>query len=276
MHVHSISLLTLALCLTATVGCASAPDVPPELALDDYSVEPYAAVLDASVRDGLVDYAAITDRPDTMDDLDGQLDIYLNAIARFGPESTPDQFETRDDELAYYLNAYNAIMLRLWLDKGARTADADDGVQWLTWFTINQWKIDQRSMSLDYLEQRLIRPDYEEARIHAALVCGAIDCPPLRDEPFVGDRLDEQLDEQMRAWLNNPAENAIEISDDGTIKLAAILGWYRDDFRPGGGLPAVFKKYLDDSDPRKEKVLAALENNEIKFQGYDWSINKTK
>lgn len=280
----TLAVLLPALCLLCP-GCASAPDIPPQYALHTYDDQPYANVLDAAVRDGLVDYTAITppapgsqdnnpDNPRDYSSLDGQLDLYLDALARFGPESTPELFPTENDRLAYYLNAYNAVMLRLWLDKGARTADADAAVQWLTWFTINQWKIDQRTMSLDYLEQRLIRPTFKEARIHAALVCGAIDCPPLRDEPFVGERLDQQLDEQMHAWLNDPAENAIEITDDGTVKLAAILGWYRDDFRPDGGLSAMIEKYVDDNDPKKAKALDALENNNIKFQGYDWTINQ--
>lgn len=272
--------------LACPSGCASAPDVPAEVALGTYSTQPFAEVLSAAVTgDGLVDYAAIIDEPDTpgspgtlenpnpFADLDGKLDIYLDAVARFGPESTPELFPTEDDQLAYYLNAYNAVMLRLWLDNGARTADPGDKVQWLTWFTVNQWKIDQRNMSLDYLEQRLIRPTFEESRIHAALVCGAVDCPPLRSEPYVGDRLDDQLDDQMVAWLSDPADDGLRIDDSGKVYLSAIFGWYRDDFRPDGGLDAMIEKYLDDNDPRKAPALDALRNNRVKFMGYDWTIN---
>ncbi|MEM9420632.1 MAG: DUF547 domain-containing protein [Planctomycetota bacterium] len=277
------ALLTFAATLLSA-GCGSAPSVPKEVALDTYDDAPYAAVLSAVVRDGLVDYRAFNTLDDqalqdpaaAYDSLDGQLDRYLDAIARFGPESTPELFPTEDGQLAYYLNAYNAIMIRLWLDNGARTASPNAQVQWLTWFTVNQWKIDQRTMSLDFLEQRLIRPRFKEARIHGALICGAIDCPPLLDEPYTGDRLDEQLDGIMHAWLNTPEENAIEFRDNGKIYLAAIFGWYRDDFRETGGLTAMIEQYLDDSHPRKAEVLAALENKQIKFQGYDWTINQAK
>ena len=268
--------------LACPSGCASAPNVPAAVAVDTYTDQPYAQVLSAAVtEDGLVDYSAITADPADPDtpaayqytDLDGQLDIYLDAIARFGPESTPELFPTEDDQLAYYLNAYNAVMIRLWLDNGARTADPGTKVQWLTWFTVNQWKIDRRSMSLDYLEQRLIRPRFKEARIHAALVCGAVDCPPLLGEPFVGDRLDEQLDGLMVAWLNDSADDGLRIDENGKVYLSAIFGWYRDDFRPDGGLDAMIEKYLDDSDPRKAPALEALRNNRAKFMGYDWTIN---
>lgn len=269
----------LLLAALTPLGCASAPNVPQDVALATYDDAPYAAVLAAVVRDGNVDYRAFNTLPDdappqAYDSLDGQLDLYLDAVARFGPTSTPQLFPTEDDQLAYYLNAYNAIMIRLWLDHGARTADPGDKVQWLTWFTINQWAIDGRTMSLDFLEQRLIRPTFNEARIHGALICGAIDCPPLLDEPYVGERLDAQLDGIMHAWLNTPAENAIEIRDHGKVYLAAIFGWYRDDFRTTGGLPAMIETYLDDRDPRKADVLDALNNNRIKFQGYDWTINQ--
>ncbi|MEM9914772.1 MAG: DUF547 domain-containing protein [Planctomycetota bacterium] len=277
-------LLSAALLL---IGCASGPSVPPEVALSTYDDGPYAAVLAEVIRDGNVDYRAFDyfqafdSKPGVTSaaafaGLDGQLEIYLDAVARFGPESTPELFPTEDDQLAYYLNAYNAIMIRLWLDNGARTASDNARVQWGWWFTVNQWAIDRRTMSLDFLEQRLIRPRFNEARIHGALVCGAVDCPPLLDEPYVGDRLNDQLDGIMRAWLNTPAENAIEIRDNGDIRLAAIFGWYRDDFRPTGGLDAMIETHLDDNDPRKAQVLQAFDDKKIKFQGYDWTINQAK
>ncbi|MEM7624319.1 MAG: DUF547 domain-containing protein [Planctomycetota bacterium] len=281
-HPLPLSLLGLAALgafglLACPSGCASAPNVPAEVALDTYSAAPFAEVLAAAVTDaGLIDYSDITndpENPDSYADLDGKLDIYLDALARFGPESTPELFPTEDDQLAYYLNAYNAIMIRLWLDNGARTAAPTDKVQWLTWFTVNQWKIDRRNMSLDYLEQRLIRPTFKESRIHAALVCGAVDCPPLWPEPFAGDRLDEQLDAVSRAWLTDPADDGLRIDDDGRVYLSAIFGWYRDDYRAEGGLEAMLEKYLDDSDPRKAPALDALRNNRVKFMGYDWTIN---
>ena len=276
-----LGLIALLLGLTSQfLGCASAPTIPPAYQLKQYDAAPYATVLEAVVEKGMVDYRSINELPpveqrtaEDYDSLDGQLELYLDAIARFGPETNPELFPNEQEKLAYYLNAYNAIMIRLWLDNGARTADPDDKVQWLTWFTINQWKVDNRTMSLDYLEQRLIRPDFKEARVHAALVCGAVDCPPLRDEPYSGEELDQQLDDQMTEWLNSPADDALRIADDGQVYLSAIFGWYRTDFQPTGGLEGVIAKYLDESDPRKAKALQALQGNKVKFMGYDWTIN---
>ena len=261
-------------------GCHGTPRVTPDFQLAVYDDAPYARVLAASIRNGRVDYSAIKESPTDAkgedldpDALDVQLSVYLNAVARFGPESTPEQFPSESDRLAYHLNAYNAIMLRKWLDSGARTAKASDKVKWLRWFTLDRWTIDGKRMTLDGLEQRLIRPTYQDPRTHAALVCGAISCPPLRDEPFRGDVLDAQLDDQMRRWFNDPAGNVIEIRDDGAVYFSKILGWYRDDFEPSGGLRGVIAKYLDDADPRKTPALQALEQNRENFARYDWAIN---
>lgn len=264
-----VTLMGLAM-LILMVGCGSTPKVPAQDRLNAYSDEPYAAVLDAAVVEGNVNYAAITPQ------LEDQLNIYLNAVARFGPEQTPEQFPTVDAELAYYLNAYNALMLKLWLDKGARDADRDDHVQWLTWFTLPQWKVDGNSMNLHHLEQRLIRPRYEEPRIHAALVCGAVDCPPLRDEPYTSEKLEQQLSDQMNTWLTDPSNDGLQIRDDGKVYLSAIFGWYRDDFRATGGLDAMLSRYLPDEDPRKSQALDAAKNNRLNFMSYDWSINLPK
>ena len=86
----------------------TAISVPRSERLMTYSDEPYRRVLAACVRDGLVDYYRL--RAEYGD----ELDQYLDAIGRFGPNSTPDLFPTRDSQLAYYLNAYNALMLRRW------------------------------------------------------------------------------------------------------------------------------------------------------------------
>ena len=89
----------------------------------------------------------------------------------------------------------------------------------------------------------------------------------------MGERLGEQLDDQMRAWLNSPAEDGLYITEKGRVRFSAILGWYRDDFRETGGLEAVVKRHLDDGDPRKAPALEALREGEEDFMGYDWTIN---
>jgi hypothetical protein len=256
-------LFLLALAFLAT-GCTRTIEIAANRQLPRYDDAPYARVLDVAVVDGLVDYSQITG------EVEDDLNQYLDAVARFGPESTPDQFATRDDELAYYLNAYNALMIRLWLDEGAATADGDEGVNWGTWFITKGFRVDGDSTSLHSLEQGLIRPDYDEPRIHFALVCGALSCPPLLDEPFRGDRLDEQLDELGRRWLQEP--DGLTIDDDGDVRLSRIFDWYRGDFDTMGGLAGVIERYLPEGE-RRDRAVAAARDGELDFQSYDWTIN---
>jgi hypothetical protein len=257
--------LLLLLCLFLIAGCATRVDVPEDRQLSAYDDAPWAEVLAASVRgeEGLVDYAAVEAKED-------ELNLYLDALARFGPKATPGPFVTADDRLAYHLNAYNAFMLKKWLDNGAATASPDASVGWLTWF-FQDFAYDGRTISMDSLEQRLIRREFDDSRIHYALICGAMSCPPLLDEPFVGDRLDEQLDELGRRWLAQP--DALAVDDDGTVRFSRIFAWYRDDFDEVGGLAGVVRRYVPEGDPRREAALAALAAGEEEFQGYDWTIN---
>lgn len=246
------------------VRCASI-SVPPSERLTTYSDEPYRRVLAACVRDGLVDYHQL--RAEYGD----ELHQYLDAIGRFGPNSTPDLFPTHDHQLAYYLNAYNALMLRKWLDGGAGMGGEPKTVNRL-WFFTNFWRVDGSWTSLDKLEQSLIRPTFKEPRIHVALVCGAMGCPPLLEEPLVSERLDEQLDDLGRRWLGEP--DGLQVRDDGTVLMSGIFSWYREDFDAMGGLLGVLERYLDPDDRRREVAIAAARQGRIEFMDYDWSINQ--
>ncbi|BAM04350.1 DUF547 domain-containing protein [Phycisphaera mikurensis] len=260
-------LLAIALAVT---GCASTPRVPEADRLPAYDDAPWARVLDAAVvgEEGLVDYAELAEGTPARDDLT----LYLNAVARFGPESTPNAFATEADRLAYHLNAYNAFMLQKWLEKGAATADADERVGWLTWF-FDRFAMDGGSESMHALEQGLIRPTYGDARIHFALVCGALSCPPLLDEPYRGPELDRQFRNVATRWLQAP--DGLVVGDDGTVTASRILDWYAGDFdggEPFDSLADMFEAYLP-AGPRRDAAVAAADAGELRFMGYDWTIN---
>jgi len=259
--------LVLPLLAAATfTGCPATPTVDGDQQLETYSTAPYARVLDAAVRDGLVDYPAITGP------VERHLNRYLDAIARFGPTRTPEQFPTRAHELAYYLNAYNAIMLRKWLDEGAADAPPDAKVNWITWFTVTQWRLDGRAISMDALKQRIILDDFNEPRVHFALVNGSRSAPPLLGEPFDAARLDEQLDALGRRWLAE--EDALRMDPGGQTYLAAVFRRHQDDFAPLGGLPGVIERYLPSEDERKVPALMDLRRGTMRYMDDDWTINQ--
>lgn len=227
--------------------------------LGSYSAAGYAALLTAVVGtdDGLVDYQLLSTS------YVNELDQYLDAVGRFGPNSTPDAFATETDWLAFYLNAYNAIML-----KQIVRHEIPDSVNKL-WFVTDRWLVDGKWMTLDSLEQKLIRPTFNEARIHFALVCAAMDCPPLRSEPYRGDRLDEQLDDQGARFL--ATEKSLRL-DNGIAHVNLIFKWYSEDFDGVGGLKAVMLRYLPHDDRRRGE-LEDIAQSAFEFRPYDWSVN---
>ena len=154
----------------------------------------------------------------------------------------------------------------------AATADPDDKVGWLTWF-FDRFAMDGGSTSMDGLEQRLIRPTYDDARIHFALVCGALSCPPLLPEPFEGDRLDAQFADVATRWFQ--AEDGLVVEADGTVMTSAILKWYRKDFdgeKPFDSFADMFATYLPEG-PRRTAAVRAARDGTLRFLPYDWTIN---
>ncbi len=230
----------------------------------DQSHGRYARVLASTVKDGRVDYAKLKAAP-------AELDAYLKEV---GTVSASDFAKwSKGDRLALLLNLYNAQTLRLIVDnyplKSIRSIGTLPGAAWRGLIV----RFGGQMMSLEHLENKIIRPDYKEPRIHFALVCAAVSCPPLRGEPFVGSRLDEQLDDQARKFLGNAESNRFDAAKN-TLQLSQIFEWYKADFIGSAGSIANYvKPFLPKAqrdaltDPAKAKV---------QFIDYDWSLNDRK
>jgi hypothetical protein len=123
--------------------------------------------------------------------------------------------------------------------------------------------------SLNQIEHGLIRPNFREPRIHFALVCAAIGCPPLRSEAYTGDRLEQQLEDQTRfthgneRWLRYERGNA-------TIELTALYQWYAGDFEQVAGSVLEYAARYDDD---LATDLEAGHSPTIRYLDYDWSLN---
>ena len=221
----------------------------------------FARVLAAVVKDARVDYAKLKAAP-------AELDAYLGAVASVPAAEFEDWRES--DRLALLLNLYNAQTLRLIIDhyplKSIRSIGFLPGAAWRE---LNV-RFGGQTNSLEHLEHEVIRVEYLEPRIHFSLVCAAIGCPPLRSEPFVGARLNEQLDDQARQFLASREKNRFDAAKN-TLYLSPIFKWYAGDFiAPAGSVANYVKPFLPEAqrtalvDPGKVKV---------KFTDYDWSLN---
>jgi hypothetical protein len=227
----------------------------------DQDHEPLSRILQTYVKGGLVDYPAlITCRQ--------PLDQYLVEVASV---AEPDfKRWTEPQRLAVLLNAYNAYTLQLIIDHYPVKSIKDIGS-----FFKGPWeqpvvRLFGRTLTLNNLEHDIIRKDYPDPRIHFALVCAARGCPPLREEAYVADRLNEQLDDQARQFLATPAKNRVD-ADAKTVYLSPIFKWYGEDFeKKHGSVLAALRPYW----PKAEATALAQGGFRIRYTDYDWSLNQ--
>ncbi|MGI8891535.1 MAG: DUF547 domain-containing protein [Chthoniobacterales bacterium] len=169
----------------------------------------------------------------------------------------------KNDQLAFYINAYNAWMLHEALAKYPTKSVKD---LLFTFFTSDRIKVAGEQMSFNHLEKDVIRLKFNEPRVHFALNCASVSCPPLYDQPFRGSKLDEQLEKLALAFIHSPkGVNYMPAKESAT--LSAIFDWYKDDFTAADG-PMVFINL------RRNPPLP--DDTNITYQKYDWSLNEAK
>ncbi len=208
--------------------------------------------------EGWIDYAALKDDPSA-------LDAYIASLAEapFGDLS-------RDEKLALLINAYNAFTLRLILDHYPVKSikDIPAAQRW----TAVRWRFAGNSYSLDDIEHREIRPRFHEPRIHFALVCAAVGCPPLRNEAFTGARLEELLESQTKyvhereTWVRYDAGR-------NRLYLTPLYKWYGGDFEQTHGSVV---NYVAAYVPAVKAALDARRSPRTSWLDYDWSLNSTQ
>jgi len=215
----------------------------------------FTRLLGIYVHNHLVDYQAWFDNEDDAKAL-GQ---YVDQLSAMDPSDWP-----QDAALAYWINLYNAVTLRLILDNYPLDSIKDIG----GFMKKSPWKrelvtVAGRKLTLNNIENDIIRPDFGDARIHFALNCASIGCPPLSDEAYAADRLSEQLDAACRVALNRDQWVQVE---GNKLKLTKIFDWYGKDFEKDGGSVLDFiGQYRTETIPDKEV--------EIDFMSYDWDVN---
>ena len=207
--------------------------------------------------DGWVDYEGL--RKDA-----GKLDQYLEALA-----GTSFDDLARSGKLALLINAYNAFTLRLIVENAPvkSVLDIPSDRRW----NASRWRIGANTWSLSQIEHEQIRPNFKEPRIHFALVCAAVGCPPLRNEAYAAERLEEQLEDQARRVHRRDRWFQLDSSNEKVVlRLTSLYDWYRSDFEQVGGTVLNFAARY--SLPL-QKLLDAGRQPVIEWLDYDWSLN---
>lgn len=273
LSVATAALIVLMGTINST-GEPASPPVTPLVDLPDHAH--FTRVLDRVVRMPLVDYQALQDDREA-------LDSYIEALGAT-PEFLLDQ-SSREEQLAFWINAYNACMLQLVIDHYPieaggvglfggvrnRVAGYPDNSVWQIRdvFTRNHCFVAGAYRSQDEIEHEIIRPRFDEPRIHFAVNCAAASCPVLWPMAYKADVLDEQLDRAVRHLMAGDEHFRIEPGEPSTLRLNRVMDWYSGDFGGAEGLKAFFAAYL----PREQADIVLRPDTRVEFFSYDWTLN---
>ncbi|HVT45890.1 MAG TPA: DUF547 domain-containing protein [Thermoanaerobaculia bacterium] len=183
---------------------------------------------------------------------------------------------SRNEQLAFWINLYNISVVGIVVDhypvKTIRDISTDPIVR-LNVFKKDLVPFGSARISLDEIEHKRIREVFRDPRIHFAINCAATSCPSIRHEAYVGARIDAQLDDQTRSFLNGPL--GVSLSRRGKtliVRTTKIMDWFGDDFDQwGGGKLAFLRRYLSAG---KVKVIDSAADVKIDYDDYDWSLNQ--
>jgi hypothetical protein len=219
---------------------------------------------------GQVDYAGLLQSRSL-------LDAYLDSLGQYSPRSHPARFPTPAHQLAYWINAYNAFVLRGVID-AYPVASVKDIMLFNGFFNRKEFMAGGEPLTLDHLENKIIRPLYQDPRIHFAVNCGARSCPQLERSAFTAADLDKRLEAALKRFAGDPGHVRLE---GQTLYLSKILEWYGRDFvdffpadRPNPPQrPAIVNYLLPYVPPEMARHLQEPAGMKIEFNEYDWALN---
>lgn len=212
-------------------------------------------VLHAYVNDGKVNYPGVAADP--------RFSAYLTELKQTDADALP----SREENLAFWMNAYNALAMKGILD-GYSPSTAFGK---LRYFYLNKYEVGGKTINLYNMEHEIIRP-LGEPRIHFTIACASQSCPKLRSEAYTAERLEQQLDENARRFINNTSRNRFD-RNEKIAHLSMIFKWFDEDFvKHSGSVLEYIANYVDDKELASELAAGSYT---IKYLEYDWNLNGT-
>jgi hypothetical protein len=251
-------MLRIALICTAvlfTVAGRSQAEVPERMSAERnnrFDHGGYSGLLEKYVDDGKVDYVSLKRDRD-------RLDSYLEGLARLSPEALGRM--PRDEQLTFYINAYNALTLKVIIDNYPVKSIKDIPGVWKEL----KFPVAGKELTLDEIEHGIVRKKFKEPRIHFALVCASKSCPKLRPEAYTGASLNRMLNEEARRFISDPSKVKLD-KDRNTLYLSPIFKWFRGDF---GDVREFVSRYLSEDAAGHVREKRPW----VRYLGYDWTLN---
>ena len=193
------------------------------------------------------------------------LNQYLNLLELAHPNN---KNWSKDEQMAYWINAYNAYTVKLIIRNYPVKSikDIKRGIAFVnSVWDIKFIKIEGRVYDLNNIEHGILRKDFKDARVHAAVNCASYSCPALRNEAYTADKLDVQLTDAMNRFVNDPIRN--KITKD-KVQISEIFKWFSGDFvRDAGSVQAFLNRYA---------AVKIEQNIPLGYLDYQWSLNEAK
>lgn len=219
------------------------------------SHEIWNELLQKYVLDGQVNYKGF--KADKV-----HFDEYLNLLNTHHPNN---KNWSKNEQLAYWINAYNAYTVELILKNYpvGSIKDVKKGLPFLnSVWDIEFIEIEGNTYDLNHIEHQILRKEFDEPRIHFAIVCASISCPNLLNEAFMADDIDAQLTTQARAFINDKTKNNIT---ENEAQLSKIFSWFKSDFTKKTTFLEYINQYSDTQISPDAKV---------SYLDYDWGLNE--
>lgn len=255
-HLTTLGSLATGLSLFLISACGTTPtsfrpsDPLPDTTFDQVLLD---GVLHRHVRDGEVDYPALAQ--------DASFAQYLLRLKRMDP----DNLTTRTEQLAFWINTYNAFAIRGILDGGSPVTAFGK----YDYFISRKFNVGGANLNLYGIEHDILIP-LGEARIHFTIVCASRSCPKQRPAAYTSERLDQQLDESARRFINDPSRNRFD-RENKIAYLSMIFNWFAKDFAADDvSVLRYIAHYV--SDPALASELNKGDYS-IRYLDYDWSLN---
>ncbi|MEO7444805.1 MAG: DUF547 domain-containing protein [Ferruginibacter sp.] len=193
------------------------------------------------------------------------LDAYLKTLS----DNPPKDSWSKEEQMAFWINAYNAFTIDLILQHYPVKSIKDIGASIKIPFVSTGWdikfiNIGGKKYDLNNIEHGILRKKFDDPRIHFALVCASMSCPKLRNEAYTAAKINQQLEAAGKDFLNDKSKNDITSS---RARISNYFSWYKRDFTDKSSLPDFINKYSN------TKMNG---NTKISYLDYNWSLNEQK